>query len=855
MMTSLLLFFAVSILKQQCCQSDTLYSNTNNIRNGSKSYELYEEKKNIGMQGNTLHSYFRRSTSSTRYSNPHSLSKAQSRFLSISETRFFRQVGERITDYDEETGTSEKDMGQSVSMSDDGSVIAVSGVITQSASDEHSFLIKVYTLINGNWQLKGQAIQDTDSVVYFDDAKAHVCLSGDGNKLAISTIFIKSPNVPNPDWKGTVEVYDYNTISDQWVLSSIMYEGDGGKGGHLMGIKASLDTTGSMIAIGIPSHDVPGIVDDVGQVQVCNVGNPDSCQILSDTTSSKNSGTDIQITGNDAQFPCVVWGSPDNGESTGSISVLCDESNSGVWSNRPFKDDERFGEYDGDQFGISVSISADGNFVAAGAWKNDGATSEDENVGSVRVYQFIESTGQYERLGGDIYGERGEQSERNSEKYYVGDGSGFSISLSNNVNGILRVLIGAPHNPGADINEGYYNGHVRLYECYLDTGATPSWNRVLGDLDGTLEHASFGHSVAMNRDGTRMIVGSPRYGCDDNHYYAGAVTVYELADSEPSEAPSPSPSISASPSSNPSNPEIEIEASPQKVVISGLDTTAEEIDEIEVIAGFTQSVKETLIESLALAPNEELTIYEVALVKGEAASGEYGLQFDGVINQVSFFFRCRIITRNPAFVIPANVAIDALSNPEYVAALRNTLADPETGESVIDESAIVVEVEDVTNAFQIKTNYYDYDFEDDTTWCLTASKTYDIGITSMINVRRCNSSDKLQIWTFDDLDQLKLIAFPLNPRCIKSESLTIFMQTCETDREDEYSWSIESKKGGQVIKQFKYNQYNYIGIEAGRIFARVRLIRDEAIDINDSLGEWEVVNGYYSYLTETFYQV
>ena len=44
------------------------------------------------------------------------------------------------------------------------------------------------------------------------------------------------------------------------------------------------------------------------------------------------------------------------------------------------------------------------------------------------------------------------------------------------------------------------------------------------------------------------------------------------------------------------------------------------------------------------------------------------------------------------------------------------------------------------------------------------------------------------------------------------------MQTCETDREDEYSWSIESEKGGQVvIKQFKYNQYNHIGIEAGRI--------------------------------------
>ena len=108
--------------------------------------------------------------------------------------------------------------------------------------------------------------------------------------------------------------------------------------------------------------------------------------------------------------------------------------------------------------------------------------------------------------------------------------------------------------------------------------------------------------------------------------------------------------------------------------------------------------------------------YEVALVNGEAVSGKYGLQFDGIINQVSFYFRCRIITRNPAFVIPANVAIDALSNPEYVAALRNTQTDPKTGESVIDDSAIVVEVEDVVaDAFQIKTNYYDYDFEDNIT--------------------------------------------------------------------------------------------------------------------------------------------
>ena len=129
---------------------------------------------------------------------------------------------------------------------------------------------------------------------------------------------------------------------------------------------------------------------------------------------------DVQITSNSAQYPFVALGAPGTGKSTGSISVLCDENNSGVWTNRPFKDDARFGEYDGDNFGGSVTISADGNFVAAGAWENDGAANEHEDVGSVCVYQFVASTGEYEQLGEDNDGERGRKSEPNS-KYYVGD--------------------------------------------------------------------------------------------------------------------------------------------------------------------------------------------------------------------------------------------------------------------------------------------------------------------------------------------------------------------------------------------------------------------------------------------------
>ena len=361
----------------------------------------------------------------------------------------------------------------------------------------------------------------------------------------------------------------------------------------------------------------------------------------------------------------------------------------------------------------------------------------------------------------------------------------------------------------------------------------------------------------MNRDGTRVVVGSPDYGSDSNGYYAGAVIVYDLlVGSAPSKAPSSSPSIPQSstpsfvPSSNPSNAETTIESSPQILIMYGVRITKQDVNKHKLIATFTQqTVTEALLESIHLGPNESIEVYEVALTPvniGEA-SRRHGLQSNGG-HQVYFFFRYRIITHNPSFVIPQNVTIDALANPEYTAVLRNALVDPETGESAIDENANVVLVEDVADSFQIKTNYQEYDFEGNTTWCLTAEQTQGIGITSLIKVRRCDPSNKLQIWSLDDLDQLKLVALPFNLTCIKSQSFAVFMDTCEITKEETLSWFIENEKGGQVLKQSKFNRFTYVGIEYKRKYAKVRLFREESV--NDSLGEWELLNGYFSFSTE-----
>eukprot|EP00559_Dactyliosolen_fragilissimus_P008916 CAMPEP_0184860186 /NCGR_PEP_ID=MMETSP0580-20130426/5129_1 /TAXON_ID=1118495 /ORGANISM="Dactyliosolen fragilissimus" /LENGTH=185 /DNA_ID=CAMNT_0027357207 /DNA_START=202 /DNA_END=759 /DNA_ORIENTATION=- len=99
------------------------------------------------------------------------------------------------------------------------------------------------------------------------------------------------------------------------------------------------------------------------------------------------------------------------------------------------------GEAAGNESGASVSLSADGETVAIGAYLNDGNGSDS---GHVRVYKFVSSA--WNQLRSDIEGEAAD------------DNSGVSVSLSGNGE---TVTIGAYCNDGS----AYDSGHVRVYKC------------------------------------------------------------------------------------------------------------------------------------------------------------------------------------------------------------------------------------------------------------------------------------------------------------------------------------------------------------------------------------------------------
>jgi hypothetical protein len=137
------------------------------------------------------------------------------------------------------------------------------------------------------------------------------------------------------------------------------------------------------------------------------------------------------------------------------------------------------GEAAGDESGISVSLSSDGTIVAIGAWQNDGNGSAS---GHVRVYQIV--TGSWNQIGQDINGEA------------IGDGSGFSVSLSSD--GTI-VAIGAHNNDG----NGSASGHVRVYENLSGT-----WTQIGSDIDGEAASDLSGISVSLSGDGSTVAIGA-----------------------------------------------------------------------------------------------------------------------------------------------------------------------------------------------------------------------------------------------------------------------------------------------------------------------------------------------------------
>jgi hypothetical protein len=156
------------------------------------------------------------------------------------------------------------------------------------------------------------------------------------------------------------------------------------------------------------------------------------------------------------------------------------------------------GRQPGDNLGKALSISADGQTVAIGAYQADAVTG----AGYVQIFGLVGTT--WTQIGADIVGPNN------------GDRFGVSVALTPDAN---FLTIGA----NATDSGGFTNnGLVQIYENKNGT-----WIQIGGDIIGNADSRNLGVGVAISSDGKTIAAGGP-FSTDATDTNVGEASLYSL---------------------------------------------------------------------------------------------------------------------------------------------------------------------------------------------------------------------------------------------------------------------------------------------------------------------------------------
>jgi hypothetical protein len=376
--------------------------------------------------------------------------------------------------------------GYSVSLSADGSRVAIGATLNTGANGVGAGHVRIYTWNGVTWVQTGA---DIDGEAQYDESGASVSLSADGSRVAIGSIENGGANGNN---SGHVRIYTWN--GNAWVQTGADIDGEAQY--DESGSSVSLSADGSRVAIGsIENTGANG--SNSGHVRIYTWNGSAWVQTGADIdgeAQGDESGASVSLSADGWRVAIgAIYNNGANGSFSGHVRIYTWSGSAWVQTGADIDGEGQF-----DQSGSSVSLSADGSRVAIGATLNTGANGN--YSGHVRIYTWNGNA--WVQTGADIDGEA------------QGYESGSSVSLSANGS---RVAIGAPFASGAN---GGSSGHVRIY-----TWSGVTWVQTGADIDGEGEgqYDLSGSSVSLSADGSRVAIGAN--GANSN--FSGHVRVYE----------------------------------------------------------------------------------------------------------------------------------------------------------------------------------------------------------------------------------------------------------------------------------------------------------------------------------------
>jgi hypothetical protein len=261
--------------------------------------------------------------------------------------------------------------GSSVSISEDGRIIAAGAPFAGTGLATLGGIVRAYQQSGLYWVQLGQ-----DIVSEMDDALlgSSIALSADGLRLAVGA---KSAGTEI----GQVAVYDFN--GTHWSQKGKTITGE--EDFELFGDDVALNPEGTLLAVGASGS--PGSDSRIGsgRVQVFEDRGDAWIQLGGDILGrdAENLGASVAFSKNDI----LAVGSPQREQGkTGQVKIFSfDRTQGWVQIENTIE-----GSIVNESFGASVSISSDGNIVAAGAPSSDFDGRRDE-VGKARVFENTKS--------------------------------------------------------------------------------------------------------------------------------------------------------------------------------------------------------------------------------------------------------------------------------------------------------------------------------------------------------------------------------------------------------------------------------------------------------------------------------
>eukprot|EP00797_Seminavis_robusta_P013599 Sro208_g087081.3 (470) ;mRNA; f:52500-54006 len=350
--------------------------------------------------------------------------------------------------------------------------------------------VRVYENTANQWTQKGQDLTGFPILLSIFDKTA--AISGDGNIVVVSST------------TNQVVVFQYDTSTEMWIQrgSTIQEVELDGSPIESFGVSISISADGDKVAVGAPFHDSPtannigfattyfwnGVINDWERETYRDDSNNDVAGLYGELRNAFL-GTAVSLSGDGNWFAVGMPGSGISDSDSARFGECRVYSSLGLITQSIVNGGAMFGSTVRDNFGYSVALNYDGNIVAVGSPEFN--TLESILVGKVQVFQ--RSNTLWVQLGSDLIGD---------EQF---DEFGTSIDLSDDG----KTLVA-----GSDSGRGY----ARIYKFDGIDWVLQEISRAQGfDIDGIREGDELG-SVAVSRDGTKVLVGAIGYdGPDTNN--------------------------------------------------------------------------------------------------------------------------------------------------------------------------------------------------------------------------------------------------------------------------------------------------------------------------------------------------